>query len=117
MLWNTWAIPVSGNVLLDRDRGKDRSSPPPTPPYVRIRIRRFDWLCYRCSRVLGFSPRPGRLGPFRFAPRSFTSLCEREGQVLLPFRPHFTHEIRYLLTSPIVQAFAPSPELLCPLLT
>jgi putative transposase len=29
----------------DRDRGKDRSSAPPTPPYVRIRIRRFDWLC------------------------------------------------------------------------
>ena len=30
----------------DRDRGKDRSSAPPTPPYVRIRIRRFDWLSY-----------------------------------------------------------------------
>src|SRR6266849_4036878 len=69
------------------------------------------------SRVLGFSPRPGRLGPFRFAPRSFTPLDEREGQLFLPFLPLFTHEIRYLLTTPIVRAFAPSPELLCPLLT
>jgi hypothetical protein len=31
--------------LEDRDRGKDRSSAPPTPPYIRFRIRRFDWLC------------------------------------------------------------------------
>ena len=69
------------------------------------------------SRVLGFSPRPGHFGPFRFAPRSFTPLDEREGQLFLAFLPLFTHEIRSLLTSPIVQAFAPSPELLCPLLT
>src|SRR5216110_3667752 len=69
------------------------------------------------SRVLGFSPHPGRFGPFRFALRSFTPLGEREGQLFLPFLPHFTHEIRFLLTPPIVQAFAPSPELLCPLLT
>ena len=64
------------------------------------------------SRVLGFSPHPGRFGPFRFALRSFTPLGEREGQLFLPFLPHFTHEIRFLLTTPIVQAFAPSPELL-----
>src|SRR5437762_10751239 len=69
------------------------------------------------SRVLGFSPHPGRFGPFRFALRSFTPLGEREGQLFLPFLPHVTHEIRFLLTTPLVQAFAPSPELLCPLLT
>src|SRR6267378_2959252 len=69
------------------------------------------------SRVLGFSPRPGHFGPFRFAPRSFTPPDEREGQLFLAFLPLFTHEIRSLLTSPIVQAFAPSLELLCPLLT
>src|SRR6267143_519528 len=39
----------NGMGTFDRDRGKDRSSAPPTPPYVRIRIRRFDWLCYRPS--------------------------------------------------------------------
>ena len=28
----------------DRDRGEPRGSAPPTPPYVRVRIRRFDRL-------------------------------------------------------------------------
>src|SRR6266700_2752684 len=28
----------------DRDRGESRDSSPPTPPYVRVRIRRFDRL-------------------------------------------------------------------------
>src|SRR5713226_781285 len=27
---------------LDRDRGEPRGSTPPTPPYVRVRIRRFE---------------------------------------------------------------------------
>src|SRR5450756_1517706 len=37
--------PPTWRRLSDRDRGEDRSSAPPTPPYVRVRIRRFDWLC------------------------------------------------------------------------
>src|SRR5674476_1502570 len=37
--------PPAWRRLSDRDRGEDRSSAPPTPPYVRVRIRRFDWLC------------------------------------------------------------------------
>src|ERR1700694_3923654 len=28
----------------DRDRGESHDSSPPTPPYVRVRIRRFDGL-------------------------------------------------------------------------
>ena len=28
----------------DRDRGEPRGSAPPTPPYVRVRIRRFEKL-------------------------------------------------------------------------
>jgi hypothetical protein len=28
----------------DRDRGEPRGSTPPTPPYVRVRIRRFEKL-------------------------------------------------------------------------
>ena len=117
------------------DRGKDRSSAPPTPPYVRIRIRRFDWLCYVPSTNDGspnhiLPPSLAGLQPgFRFlsspwAPRSLPLRSEKlhsprrtEGQLFLAFLSLFTHEIRYLLTSPIVQAFAPSPELLCPLLT
>src|SRR6266849_6485655 len=29
---------------MDRDRGEPRGSSPPTPPYVRVRIRRFEKL-------------------------------------------------------------------------
>jgi hypothetical protein len=29
----------------DRDRGEPRDSAPPTPPYVRVRIRRFEKSC------------------------------------------------------------------------
>ena len=35
------AWPVTGH---DRDRGEPRGSAPPTPPYVRVRIRRFEKL-------------------------------------------------------------------------
>jgi hypothetical protein len=30
--------------VTDRDRGEPRGSAPPTPPYVRVRIRRFEKL-------------------------------------------------------------------------
>jgi hypothetical protein len=29
-------------AFMDRDRGEPRGSAPPTPPYVRVRIRRFE---------------------------------------------------------------------------
>src|SRR6266849_5712442 len=53
----------------DRDRGKDRSSAPPTPPYVRVRIRRFDWSCYRPSTKDG-SPNEVRAAFDRAMPRA-----------------------------------------------
>jgi len=34
---------------LNRDRGESRDSSPPTPPYVRVRIRRFDGLSMLCT--------------------------------------------------------------------
>jgi HEAT repeat protein len=32
--------------MVNRDRGKPRGSSPPTPPYMRVRIRRFGWFSY-----------------------------------------------------------------------
>jgi hypothetical protein len=32
------------NEVVDRDRGEPLGSAPPTPPYVRVRIRRFERL-------------------------------------------------------------------------
>jgi hypothetical protein len=37
----TTAIPIA---IVDRDRGEPLGSAPPTPPYVRVRIRRFEKL-------------------------------------------------------------------------
>jgi hypothetical protein len=37
------AFPGNG-TRMDRDRGESHDSSPPTPPYVRVRIRRFDRL-------------------------------------------------------------------------
>ena len=41
------------NMLGNRDRGKPRGSTPPTPPYIRVRIRRFDRLSYIRTWSLG----------------------------------------------------------------
>src|SRR6266852_6087334 len=44
----TGPVPVPARVsrpwAIDRDRGEPRGSAPPTPPYVRVRIRRFEKL-------------------------------------------------------------------------
>src|SRR5262249_28273507 len=37
-------VPVGRFRANDRDRGKPLGSAPPTPPYVRVRIRRFEKL-------------------------------------------------------------------------
>ena len=37
-------IAVGLRSAIDRDRGEPRGSAPPTPPYVRVRIRRFEKL-------------------------------------------------------------------------
>src|SRR3989442_7977548 len=77
-----------------------------TDPYTAVRL-----VMLTLRRVLGFSLHPGRLGPFCLAPGSFPPPGEREGRLFLAFLPLFTHEIRALLTTPIVQAFAPLPGL------
>src|SRR5467141_1065983 len=38
------AAPACLKRAKDRDRGEPRGSAPPTPPYVRVRIRRFEKL-------------------------------------------------------------------------
>src|SRR3977135_2598110 len=41
--------PMGRETDIDRDRGEPRGSAPPTPPYVRVRIRRFEKLRERAS--------------------------------------------------------------------
>src|SRR5258708_5413655 len=70
----------------DRDRGKDRSSAPPTPPYVRVRIRRFVWLCYRPSTNPATRHAP---------PPSTESLAKPpRGWSTRPFAPPFFRTLR-----------------------
>jgi hypothetical protein len=92
------------------DRGEPRGSSPPTPPGIRVRT-----TAVRSSsavggvtagrRALGVSLRQGRFGPFMISIRGFTPTLRHEGQSLLDFRPHVTHESRVRLTLPIVRAF------------
>src|SRR6266567_953726 len=37
-------VPAKADPAPNRDRGEPRGSAPPTPPYVRVRIRRFGGL-------------------------------------------------------------------------
>ena len=39
-----WLFNNKQGVMIDRDRGEPCGSAPPTPPYIRVRIRRFDGL-------------------------------------------------------------------------
>src|SRR5260370_33130256 len=39
------ADPPPDRLTTNRDRGEPHDSSPPTPPYVRVRIRRFGGLC------------------------------------------------------------------------
>src|SRR5690242_6830042 len=44
--------------LTDRDRGEPRGSAPPTPPYIRVRIRRFGGLSAGLGAHGGQTERP-----------------------------------------------------------
>src|SRR5829696_10565637 len=44
--------------MTDRDRGEPRGSAPPTPPYVRVRIRRFGGLSAGLGAHGGQTKRP-----------------------------------------------------------
>ena len=45
--------PRSNRLIRNRDRGKPHGSSPPTPPDMRVRIRRFGGLSYRPPVNLG----------------------------------------------------------------
>jgi hypothetical protein len=76
--------------LFNRDRGESRDSSPPTPPYIRVRIRRFNGLdtvgVSRCAgesdsgvRRNGFGPfeRRIRASPFLIAAKAVTWIFGR----------------------------------------
>ena len=75
----------------NRDRGEPRGSSPPTPPYIRVRIRRFGGLSEHLfpqeGRPPGFGSvyRRGRFGPCITAPSGFTLRSWRAGRALPVF--------------------------------
>ena len=98
--------------------------PPPTPPDIRVRIRRFGGLSEHLFPQEGWSPgfenarRRRCFGPCNAGPSGFTFqrlACRTDGTACLP---HGTFEMR--VSTPHFQPFGPSVELLrllCPLLT
>ncbi len=92
---------VHSNVLLtsmnmpdipwarNRDRGKSRDSPPPTPPDMRVRIRRFGWLGNRRhsqsrnpKRVeVSIGQRDAERGRVRQTPGSMSATGRFSGQI------------------------------------
>ncbi len=94
----------------NRDRGEPRGSSPPTPPYVRVRIRRFAGLstdglfCVHARGSDGGLPRAGfgpsssavRASPFPTAPKASD----------LGFLPHGQLEISTSKRLSCVQAFS-----------
>jgi hypothetical protein len=97
----------SVSELSNRHRGSGRPLSPATPPYMRVRIRRFDQLIPRSACGLGVC---GSRTPCGFTSRvsircGFTALClpkacrSRMASAIPPSRT------QALLTLPIVQAF------------
>ena len=104
----------------DRDRGESHNSSPPTPPYVRVRIRRFDGLStVDVSRRAGESDsgvRRNGFGPFERRVRvSPFPIAAKASDLVI--RPHGRFEVSISKRPSIVQAFGRSPRLLCLLLT
>src|SRR5215210_6943157 len=103
----------------NRDRGEPRGSAPPTPPYVRVRIRRFGGLRAGLHahggslhgrsnpdrRAIGCSCRRAGFGPFGGGAWGFTPHLRPEGQLQLAFPPPGPHEIAVLLAHSTVRAF------------
>jgi hypothetical protein len=94
----------SGN----RDRGEPRDSSPPTPPYIRVRIRRFDRLStVGVSRRAGESDsgvRRNGFGPFERRIRASPFLIATKASDL-DIRPHGRFEVSTSERPSIVQAF------------
>src|SRR5712691_6382975 len=93
----------------DRDRGEPHDSSPPTPPYIRVRIRRFDGLStVGVSRRAGESDSGVRLhgfGPFerRIGGSPFLIAAKASD---LDIRPHGRFEVSTSKRPSIVQAFS-----------
>ena len=108
---------------VNRDRGEPRDPSPPTPPYIRVRIRRFGGLCGRLFPQEGRPPgfgmvhRRGSFGPCVAAPLGFTFQRWRTGRKIPVFCRMAPSRCTYLLSTSTVQAFGESLRLLCPLLT
>ena len=67
---------------MDRDRGEPHDSSPPTPPYIRVRIRRFDRLSWLGTATVA---RPSDLSEaFDRAMASAGLLLSRQGPRGLP---------------------------------
>jgi hypothetical protein len=94
---------------MDRDRGESRDSSPPTPPYVRLRIRRFDGLStVGVSRRAGESDigvRRNGFGPFERRIRASPFLIAAKASDL-DIRPHGRFEVSKSKRPSIVQAFS-----------
>jgi Endodeoxyribonuclease RusA len=108
----------------NRDRGEPHGSTPPTPPDIRVRIRRFGGLSEHLFPQEGWPPRfqdehPRlRFGPCIATPSGFTFQRWRAGRTL-PVACRMAPS-RCASTTPHFQPFGPSAgslRLLCPLLT
>ena len=83
--------PAMTIAIRNRDRGEPRGSSPPTPPYVRVRIRRFGGLCRpRCrdgsqAERTEESARPPDLPPRSFMTMDFAISCS----LVRPGRPRY----------------------------
>src|SRR6266567_9241984 len=102
-------VPPKHAGWLDRDRGESHDSSPPTPPYIRVRIRRFDRLS-----TVGVSRRAGEsdsrvrrrgFGPFERRIRASPFLIAAKASDL-DIRPHGRFEVSTSKRPSIVQAFS-----------
>src|SRR5215207_818214 len=110
----------------NRDRGEPRGSAPPTPPYVRVRTRRFGGLSAglgahggplhgrsnRDRRAVGCSCRHAGFGPFEGGAWGFTPHLRPEGQHKLVFhRLVRTRSPSFLPTPPFGPAVIAPPAM------
>ena len=93
----------------NRDRGESHDSSPPTPPYIRVRIRRFDRLStVGVSRRAGESDsgvRRNGFGPCERRIRASPFLIAAQASDL-DIRPHGQFEVSTSKRPSIVQAFS-----------
>jgi hypothetical protein len=85
----TFTFELSNMLGTHRDRGKPHSSAPPTPPDMRVRIRRFGGLSYKFHSQSGNPERvevsigqgDAERGRVRQPPWTMSAACRLRGQV------------------------------------